>query len=141
MELKTSLLVLFLFLSSWGVAQVDCASGRYQQPLFSSVATNLDVVYGENAQPTVVNPNARQTLYLDMYEPAGDTLAQRPLIVLAFGGSFVFGDRKSPDIVELCRRFAKMGYVAVSIDYRLTPELLFNGNEQILYKAVLKAVS
>ena len=54
----------------------------------------------------------------------GDDLEDRPVIIMMFGGSFIGGSRTSPDIVELCTRYAKMGYVAVAIDYRLTLDLL-----------------
>jgi hypothetical protein len=47
-------------------------------------------------------------------------MTNRPLIMLAFGGSFTAGIRQSPDIVRLCNEFARRGYVCASIDYRLT---------------------
>ncbi|HXH18683.1 MAG TPA: T9SS type A sorting domain-containing protein, partial [Chitinophagales bacterium] len=65
-------------------------------------------------------------LRLDIYQPENDTLSGRPLIILAFGGSFTFGFRTSPDIVQLCNEFAARGYVTASIDYRLGFE---NGND------------
>ena len=95
--------------------------------------------FGENAQPTAADPNNVDSLFLDFYEPLNDTVQARPLIVLAFGGSFVFGSRVSPDIVDLCERFTKLGYVTASIDYRLSPELIFNGTTELGYRAVLKA--
>ena len=55
----------------------------------------------------------------------GDDLESRPLVLMLFGGSYIGGSRTSPDIVEICTRYAKMGYVAAAIDYRLTTELLF----------------
>jgi acetyl esterase/lipase len=132
----TLILLLLPFLLVQG--QADCSMGRYSQPLFPDVTQTSEVEYGENDNPTLINPNARQTLYLDVYEPTGDTLSQRPLLIFAFGGAFVFGSRNSPDIVYLCREFAKLGYVTAAIDYRLTTELLANGSERLATLATLK---
>ncbi len=60
-------------------------------------------------------------LKMDIYQPVGDTLSARPLILLAHGGSFVGGDRHlDTTVLYLCQKFAKRGYVTASIDYRLT---------------------
>jgi len=132
-------LLFALFIASVSFAQGDCQNGRYFQPLFSDVTTTMAVEYGENANPTLLDPTARQTLYMDIYEPTGDTLSERPLMILAFGGAFVFGAKTSPDIVHLCNEFAKLGYVTAAIDYRLTSDLISQGSERLATMAVLKA--
>ena len=43
-----------------------------------------------------------------------------PLIVFVHGGSFRFGNRTSPEIVDEATTFARMGYVTASISYRLS---------------------
>lgn len=94
---------------------IDCTSGRYDAEVFSAVTTTSNLVYGSA-------PNSSGTttqLFLNIYEPTGDTATVRPLIVWAHGGSFVTGTRNDPDIVQLCQRFAKRGYVCASIEYRL----------------------
>ena len=55
---------------------------------------------------------------MDIYQPQGDTATRRPVVILAFGGSFISGSRTSPDVVHICNQLARRGYVAVSIDYR-----------------------
>ncbi len=120
-------------------AQGDCKEGRYYMPIFPDVSVTSAVEYGFNANPTILNPGATQKLYMDVYQPVGDTLSQRPVIMLAFGGAFVFGARTSPDIVHLCREFAKLGYVSVAIDYRLTSDLVSKGSQRLATLAVLKA--
>ena len=45
------------------------------------------------------------------------------LLSFLHGGSFVSGSKNNSDIVELCENYSRMGYVAISIDYRLTPSL------------------
>lgn len=135
--------LLLVILASCGAAslmsQNPCGQGRFAIESFGVIRTN-DVVFGENVQPTFLDPNARQTLRMDVYEPAGDTLSQRPLLILAFGGAFVAGERKAPDVSTLCERMAKAGYVCASIDYRLSIGLIFDRNERNFYLAVIKAV-
>jgi hypothetical protein len=73
--LTTSLLVPFLPLVVW--AQ-DCASGRYHTPgLFSEVTVTQGVAFGSNTGFS----GGQQTLYLDVYQPAGDTETGRPVMV------------------------------------------------------------
>lgn len=117
----------------------DCVNGRYSLPIFSSVNTDTDILYGANLQPNIFNPNNIQDLFLDVYTPSGDTLTKRPLIIWAFGGAFVFGSRISDDIVELSTRFTQMGYVNAAIDYRLTGDLALFGNDTLANFAVIKA--
>lgn len=123
----------------WG-QPTDCSQGRYFSPIFGQVNVDSDIQFGANLQPTLFNPLNVQDLFLDVYQPGGDNLSQRPLIVWAFGGAFVFGNRTSDDIVELATRFSKMGYVNAAIDYRLTGALAFNGNDSLANVAVIKAM-
>jgi acetyl esterase/lipase len=59
-------------------------------------------------------------LQADVYRPADKEV--RPAVVWLHGGALVMGHRKSvpPRLRELCRR---EGYVLVSFDYRLAPEV------------------
>jgi para-nitrobenzyl esterase len=88
---------------------------RYRDQVFNSVNVTHDLQYG-SAPDNNGNPVA---LKLDLYQPAGDTQTKRPAIVWVHGGSFCCGDKTSPEIVDEANTFAKMGYVAVSINYRL----------------------
>lgn len=90
---------------------------RYQDTIFHSV-TRTDGIYFGTATPTGVLAQP-QDLYLDFYEPAGDTLTKRPLIIFQFGGGFTIGWRSQPDIPGFCNYFAKCGYAVASIDYRI----------------------
>ena len=59
-------------------------------------------------------------LYLDVYEPSGDTTIGRPMIIWIHGGGFRTDSYRTQGyIVDYCNRFAKRGYVCMSIDYRL----------------------
>lgn len=131
---------LFCCVATHLLSQNPCGNGRYITDIFPQVAVTEDISFGSNLQPTSQDPNAVQQLYLDLYEPVGDSLAQRPLIIFAFGGGFITGSRKDADISTLCQRFAKRGYVTASIDYRLTPNIIITQNARDLYLAIIKAV-
>ncbi len=117
------LLVFSIHFSLFTVAQ-NCNSLRYQDTIFRSV-TNTTGIYFGTATPygALAQP---QDLFLDIYEPANDTLTKRPLIVFQFGGGFLIGWRTEPVIPEFCEYFAKCGYVVATIDYRLG----FNATDQ-----------
>lgn len=65
---------------------------------------------------------------MDVYmpNPAVDPVAERPVIFYAHTGSFLpkgfngqtTGDRNDSSAVELCKQWAKRGYVAIAVDYR-----------------------
>lgn len=146
MPYKKNYLLIIFFLCACNLIPIcllaqgamGCDGMRYNSPIFST-SVDLGVNYGNAPQATLFNPNATMDLDVDIYQPVGDTLSKRPLIIWAFGGSFVFGSSLSPDIVTLCEEFTKMGYVNASIDYRLTTDLIWNNNTDNAYKAVMKA--
>jgi len=112
---RTLLLVSSILVSVFSIAQ-SCNSLRYQDTIFHNVTVSTfkfgtATPYGLLAQP--------QDLYLDFYQPNGDTLSKRPLIVFQFGGGFTIGWRSEPDIPGFCNYFAKCGYAVASIDYRI----------------------
>jgi predicted esterase len=81
-------------------------------------------------------------LELDLYQPIGDTLKKRPLIVLIHGGAFVIGDKDSETMVSMAEYFAKRGFVAASINYRIGYMFLPGGYsylERCMYRAVQDA--
>ena len=111
-NITLSFLLLVAFTSA--NAQSDCGGGRYTDPFyFDSVSVLSGVPFGANNS---VNGQP-QTLLLDVYRPVGDTLQDRPVVIVAFGGSFITGTRQ--DVAELCLAFAHRGYVAIAPDYRV----------------------
>jgi acetyl esterase/lipase len=95
------------------------AEQRYVDPLFA-VEETRDLVYG-SAVP-LVGEQAPVDLHLDLYEPAGDPVGDRPAVLLAHGGGFCGGTRTSGRIVQQARHLAARGWVAASIEYRVDPE-------------------
>ena len=89
---------------------------RYAEPVFDEVNIETGIPFSSAIEEGETSPI---TLYLDFYEPQGDTLSARPLVITVFGGAFVAGGRDYVDMVEYCTRLAQHGYAAASIDYRL----------------------
>lgn len=78
-----------------------------------------------------------QGLRLDMYQPVGDTLKKRPVLVLLHGGAFIMGDKASRTMQELARNFAEKGYVVAAVNYRMG----FNpASKQSLERSAYRAV-
>lgn len=91
-----------------------CDGSRYKNDVFGTVKkTTVQYATATNQLGTPVN------LLMDVYEPEDDNLAARPVVVLAHGGSFIFGDKS--DMRDFCTLLAKKGYVAATIQYRLYP--------------------
>ena len=86
---------------------------RYRDEVFSAVNATTDLTYGR-APDLQGNP---VDLKLDLYQPAGDTVTKRPAYVWVHGGGFSAGDKSSG--AGMASFFARLGYVAVSINYRL----------------------
>ena len=87
-----------------------CDGGRLVEPIFSEIQITESIVF---------DSIGNFELLMDIYEPAGDALERRPLVVMAHGGSFLFGDRRNPVMVATCTMLAERGYVAASMEYSL----------------------
>jgi alpha/beta superfamily hydrolase len=113
--MKKITLFLGLLLTGAAFSQSPCATGRYASDVFANFTTTSDVTYGQNASWN----GAATTLKLDIYQPTGDAETNRPLILFVHGGSFIGGSKTDGDMVTMCQKFAKKGYVTASVDYRL----------------------
>jgi len=121
-------------------SQSECDGVRYTDEIFNQVNVTSNIQYGGNYNPNIWGTPQWMDLYLDVYEPVGDTVEDRPLVFFLYGGSFISGSKTSPDVVELCKSYAKMGYVASAINYRLTTNLIWDANEETAYLAAAKAI-
>ena len=133
-------IIIYILFANFIFPQSECDGERYTDEIFSQVNVTSNLLYGGNYNPNIWGQNLWQDLYLDIYEPVGDDVEDRPLVFFLFGGSFVAGSKTNADIVELCTRYAKMGYVASAIDYRLTGDLIWSSNEETAYKAAAKGI-
>lgn len=91
---------------------------RYRDLIFPAADRQNNVAYG-----SAVNRYSKQTetLRLDVYTPRGDQAQSRAAMVVVHGGGFRGGDKGTTNFIRLCTDFARRGYVAVSINYRLRP--------------------
>jgi poly(3-hydroxybutyrate) depolymerase len=96
-----------------------CISGRYGElPIFdqSELLIDANVPY---AEVTHTFTGQMLTLQLDVWrpDPLVDPVTSRPLVLLIHGGSFLAGNRN--EMNSYCEGFARRGYVAATITYRL----------------------
>lgn len=78
-------------------------------------------------------------LTMDIYEPEGDKLQKRPLLVLIHGGAFIVGDKRDDFQIRLAERYTKRGYVVASINYRMGYLFLpgaYSNLERCIHRAV-----
>lgn len=110
-----------LFSAIAGFSQLSqyCIEGRFSEtPYFeeADILVDSNVVYGAAPRwPSQVV----DTLHMDVYYPSldADELAKRPFIMLIHGGAFLGGNRN--DMRNMCRNFARRGFVAATMTYRL----------------------
>jgi len=128
--MRTFLPALLLLCSSFTInaqlSPLNCLGGRYTNDVFTDVTKTSNIIFGYNTtSDNFYGINYPQTLMMDVYQPTGDLALQRPLIILAFGGAFIQGQRS--DMEPICIALAKKGYVTATIDYRL----VHNSNENL----------
>ena len=95
------------------------------------VQVTSNVPYGTARVNVSTSPKDR-TLALDVFSPEGASQSPRPALIMAFGGAFHRGNKETDEfdndghrntpVSGYCREFARRGYVAFSIDYRLVQE-------------------
>lgn len=86
---------------------------RYRDLVFANVTKTADVQYG-TAPDLQGNPVA---LKFDLYQPTGDTVNRRPVVIWVHGGGFSAGDKSGG--ADWATAFARRGFVAISLGYRL----------------------
>jgi len=92
-------------------------SDRYLNESFPLTSIVSNIVYGEATAVT----GGQMRLYLDLYAPEDDSRTNRAVILLIHGGGFYKGDKTDAPMATLAKRFARRGYVTISMNYRLMP--------------------
>ncbi|MFN3951061.1 MAG: T9SS type A sorting domain-containing protein [Thermaurantimonas sp.] len=124
---------LHLFIALILTVYVSHAQVRYLEPVFTDaqIVKMADVNYGINFfayAPASIGGPQLLPLRCDIYMPDTnvDNVTNRPVIVYLHTGSFLpkglaspMGEKTDSAAVEICRRFARMGYVAISATYRV----------------------
>ncbi|MCC7466153.1 MAG: alpha/beta hydrolase, partial [Saprospiraceae bacterium] len=136
--MKRRLLSLFIFslsgLSFLAAQNPGCDGVRYLDDIFTAVKKTT-VTYA----PSINHFGQNINLSMDIYEPEGDPLSARPVVILAHGGSFVFGDKSM--MQPWCELLAKKGYIAASIQYRLFPFFILGLPDSIeVFDTAVKAM-
>ena len=99
-----------------------------------AVAVRSDIVYAQGTVGASSGKPHPRDLRLDLYQPleAGQPMAGRPAVVLAFGGAFLRGAKgpvhfeedgaNDSSMADWCGVLARAGYVCLAIEYRLATE-------------------
>jgi Secretion system C-terminal sorting domain len=121
-----------LLLSVFFLLICSVSAQRYLTNQFTTV-DKTTTIYARNYTVLAVSTVGRtlqQPLLADVYQPTGDTLAKRPLMIYVITGNFLprsipglrdaaSGERSDSAAIEIATRMAKLGYVTAVIDYRL----------------------
>ncbi len=131
---KNTVKILLCLCSLFTFSQNSSCDGiRYIENSFHDIITTADVFFGSN---TTIGGKS-QDLFMDVFEPSNDTEDNRPLIILAFGGAFVSGNKEK--MHDLANAYARKGYVTASIDYRLYDKLAII-DSALLIDVVVKGI-
>jgi acetyl esterase/lipase len=64
---------------------------------------------------------------LDIYTPEARTQGRRPVVVWIHGGGWFSGDKADPSVSNKIRVLTASGFIVVSVNYRLSPDLAGSG--------------
>ena len=97
-----------------------CAHAAFSQKWVDtnySIQLTKDIAYGSSIDFAGTN----RTHFMNICVPINDTIpiCGRPLLLAIHGGAFIAGSKDGDQIPGWIRDFAKRGYVAASINYRL----------------------
>jgi acetyl esterase/lipase len=111
---------------------------RYVDEVFTDFTVDSNVVYAQNLTVLAAQANPPQpylptgqfgipALAFDLYQPVGDTVAERPLIIVLHTGTFApiiyngnpTGMRDDFATSQMCQSYAKRGYAVANLEYRL----------------------
>lgn len=130
---------------------------RYFDEIFDEVKIDEGVVYGRNYERPSVTLEFPYPIDLkaDVYQAEADQLQERPVVIVAHGGYFFNalndglsyagipgGSRQDSVVVEICKRLAKRGFVAISYDFRAnwncsdSSDLRLFGYADVLYRGL-----
>ena len=138
LTMRKNLLNLSMMLCAMLFGFASTAQDRYVDDVFTNILKSTNIKYDSNRSFNILfgsgypipavngNPFISADLICDIYQPDGDTIAKRPVIIVAHTGSYLpavvnrqtTGNKNDSAIVEVCTRFAKKGYVVVALNYR-----------------------
>lgn len=119
-----------LTLACLALISISSFGQRYLNEIFTDADLTItpNITYGSNFQFLTGSPVATD-LKMDVYQPTQsiDPIDKRPCIVYLHTGSFLppvvngtpTGWKYDSTVVEMCKQFARRGYVAIAATYRL----------------------
>lgn len=110
----------------------------YREPVYK-VKESRDIIYGRVVLNDGDHEGKRTDLAMDLYIPEDGGEVARPLLVSFHGGAFLNGDKRDSTLVEWCRYFASLGYVAASVDYRQGYSRSVQSTDEAMYRALKDA--
>lgn len=110
----------------------------YREPIYK-VGETQDVIYGRVLRNGREEEGERMDLTMDLYVPDDGGQVARPLLVTFPGGAFRDGDKRDTTLVEWCRYFASLGYVAASVDYRQGYRRNVQSTDEAMFRALKDA--
>jgi len=116
--MKYSTILLLLMLSVGAQAQFCTPDNRFTEVDYFS-SEQIDSVTNLTYASFLDNQGNQQDLLIDFYFPGfiEDSLPKRPFILLIHGGGFFVGNKGL--MRDKCYEFAKKGFVAATMNYRL----------------------
>ena len=86
---------------------------RYKDQVFKTIKEEKNLCYFPDS-------SCKKAYRFDLYQPDGDSMTQRPLIMWMHGGGFKFGSKSTKSIRLWSKTFAGRGYVCAAVNYRLS---------------------
>lgn len=134
--MRSCIIFLYIFFISVTCTVYAQCGNRYQNNIvFDKIDIRNNIQYGSAITSSQNNKN----LYLDFYEPAGDTAALRPLLIFLHGGSFLDGSKNIQETILPCTEMAMRGYTVAAVAYRTEDNVLAFVFKDIMHKAVIRA--
>jgi dienelactone hydrolase len=141
-KMKKNLFFYFLFFAF----SLSAQNIRYLNRVFAQSTKTANVTYA--TAPSISAPylsesfTSNTALKMDIFQPTGDVVSERPAILLIHSGGFFNGTKDVDDMQWICDSFARRGYVTCSIDYRLGfNPLSSNAAERAVYRGLQDAAS
>ena len=152
--MKSNLIIAIIIILQTCNVFTQPPANRYTTNLFPNIMETTNVLFSTN----VPRPNpgggfyetitglplnvdefstTQVNLYMNIFQPTGDTLKKRPVIIICFGGGFVTGSKDHWSIRLMAQELAKRGFVTAVIDYRLGMNIF---DEELSKRAVYRGV-
>ena len=139
MRVRHTWLLMIVFFPAMAFAQ---QRNRYTDSVFTAFQSDTNRVYAFAQQLDFFPYNGESfthevSLRMHIFQPQGDALQKRPMLICAHSGGFVIGEKEQDDMMAFCEIFAEKGYVTATIGYRLGMNYLSTvSGERAVYRGL-----